>query len=211
MPYTAQHKQATRQRILESARRLFNDKGFAQVSIDEVMDRAGLTHGGFYRHFRDKSELYAEAVRWFLCAEAPKPWQERRDASRKRQAERVVDAYFSRDHFSDRESCCPLLTTPADIAQADEGVRAAYGAVLKQLVTILEADLGDRDEALALAALCVGGMVLARNVEGSPLAQAIRDAAYRQAQNMLKAAHADVRHTLRHDRLDRRGAHRAPG
>src|ERR1700704_1176038 len=75
MPYTAEHKQATRERILESARRLFNDKGFAEVSIDEVMDKAGLTRGGFYRHFRDKSELYAEAVRWFLCEEAPKPWQ----------------------------------------------------------------------------------------------------------------------------------------
>lgn len=186
MPYTAEHKQATRHRILESARRLFNDKGFAQVSIDEVMDHAGLTHGGFYRHFRDKSELYAEAVRWFLCEEAPKPWRERNGSTRKRRAERVVDAYFSRDHFTDRESCCPLLTTPVDIMQGDEGVRAAYGDVLKQLVAILEADLGDREDALALAALCVGGMVLARNLDG-PLAQAMRGAAYRQAQNVLKA------------------------
>jgi TetR/AcrR family transcriptional regulator, transcriptional repressor for nem operon len=184
MPYTAEHKEATRRRILESARRLFSDKGFAQVSIDEVMDHAGLTRGGFYRHFRDKSQLYAEAVRWFLCPDAPKPWQGR--SKRKRQAERVVDAYFSRDHFSDRESCCPLLTTPADILDGDADVRSAYSAVLKRLVSIFEADLGDRDEALALAALCVGGMVLARNVEG-PLAQAMRGAAYRRAQNMLKA------------------------
>ena len=184
MPYTAEHKEATRRRILESARRLFNDKGFAQVSIDQVMDHAGLTRGGFYRHFRDKSQLYAEAVRWFLCPEAPKPWQGRSKA--RRRAARVVDAYFSRDHFSDRESCCPLLTTQADIAQGDEGVRSAYGAVLKQLVTIFEADLGDRDEALALAALCVGGMVLARNVE-PPLGRALRGAAYRRAQNVLKA------------------------
>ena len=73
MPYSAEHKLQTRQRILESARRLFNSKGFAQVSIGEVMENAGLTHGGFYRHFKDKDELYAEAVRWFLCEEAPKP------------------------------------------------------------------------------------------------------------------------------------------
>ena len=62
MPYSAKHKQDTRQRILESARRLFNSKGFAEVSIGEIMANAGLTHGGFYRHFNDKSELYAEAV-----------------------------------------------------------------------------------------------------------------------------------------------------
>ena len=78
MPYSARHKHETRQRILESARRLFNSKGFADVSIGEIMENAGLTHGGFYRHFKDKGELYAEAVRRFLCEEAPKPWQQRR-------------------------------------------------------------------------------------------------------------------------------------
>ena len=117
MPYTAEHKQATRKRILESARRLFNAKGFAEVSIDEVMEQAGLMRGGFYRHFRDKSQLYAEAVRWFLCAEAPKLWQQknRRGARAKNRSQRIVDAYFSLDHFSDRETCCPLLTLSADI------------------------------------------------------------------------------------------------
>ncbi|HEY4891450.1 MAG TPA: TetR family transcriptional regulator [Reyranella sp.] len=67
MPYSARHKRETRQRILESARRLFNGKGFAEVSIGEIMEDAGLTHGGFYRHFKDKGELYAEAVWRFLC------------------------------------------------------------------------------------------------------------------------------------------------
>ncbi|MGE5148698.1 MAG: hypothetical protein ACM3II_01140, partial [Rhodospirillaceae bacterium] len=80
-------------------------------------------------------------------------------------------------------------------------VKNAYGAVLEQLVSAFEADLGDRGEALALAALCVGGMLLARNVEGSSMAHALRGAAYRRAQNVLKARHADVRHTVRHDRL----------
>jgi AcrR family transcriptional regulator len=155
MPYTAEHKQATRKRILESARRLFNAKGFAQVSIDEVMEQAGLTRGGFYRHFRDKSQLYAEAVRWFLCAEAPKPWQQKmsRSARAKNRSQRIVDAYFSLDHFSDRETCCPLLTLPADVG-GDE-VRSAYGDVLSTLIVLFEADLGDRDAALSLAALCV--------------------------------------------------------
>jgi TetR/AcrR family transcriptional repressor of nem operon len=186
MPYTAEHKQTTRKRILESARRLFNAKGFAEVSIDEVMELAGLTRGGFYRHFRDKSQLYAEAVRWFVCAEAPKPWQQknRHGARAKNRSQHIVDAYFSLDHFSDRETCCPLLTLSADI-RGDE-VRSAYGEVLNKLIVLFEADLGDRDAALSLAAICVGGMILARNVEGSPLAHALRSAAYRQAQSMLE-------------------------
>jgi TetR/AcrR family transcriptional regulator, transcriptional repressor for nem operon len=188
MPYSAQHKQATRRRILESARRLFNTKGFAEVSIDEVMDHAGLTRGGFYRHFRDKAELYAEAVRWFTCPDAPKPWQKpQRRAKRKTRTQCIVDAYFSADHLVDRETSCPMLTLSTDIAHSSEAVRSAYGHVLKTMLDVFAGDLAKREQALALAALCVGGMVLARNIEEAALSDAVRGAAYRQAQTMLKA------------------------
>jgi len=135
MPYSPEHKLNTRQKILESARRLFNGNGFAEVSIGEVMDGAGLTHGGFYRHFAGKGELYAEAVRWFLCREAPKPWQRaRRGAAGKPRARRIVDAYFSRDHFNDRETCCPLIGLPSEIVHGDDTVKAAYQEVLEELM-----------------------------------------------------------------------------
>ena len=191
MPYSAKHKQDTRQRILESARRLFNSKGFAEVSIGEIMENAGLTHGGFYRHFNDKSELYAEAVQWFLCEEAPKPWQRpRRGAARKSRAQRIVDAYFSLDHFDDRESCCPLIGLPSDVARSGDAVKAAYQDVLEKLLGLLQADLAGadaRERALSLVALCVGGMVGARSVEDPALAHDLRRAAYRRAQTVLKA------------------------
>ena len=189
MPYTAQHKLATRQRILESARRLFNAKGFAAVSIEEVMAEAGLTHGGFYRHFSGKDELYAEAVRWFLCPEAPKPWQRpRRDTAGKTRARRIVDAYFSRDHFNDHETCCPLIGLPSEVSHGSATVKAAYQDVLDTLLRLLQADLAGpeaRDRALSVAALAVGGMVLARTVVDPRLAQDLRQAAYRRAQTVL--------------------------
>ncbi|CAN5883129.1 TetR/AcrR family transcriptional regulator [soil metagenome] len=200
MPYTAEHKRRTRRRIVESARRLFNGKGFTEVSIAEVMDHAGLTHGGFYRHFRDKEELYGEAVRWFLCDEAPKPWQRPlgktgrgtgRRTGRKSRAEHMVDAYFSRDHFNDCESCCPLIGLPSDVARGGEAVKAAYQEVLERLLDVLQADLDGpslRERALALAALCVGGVAAARAVADPALADELRRAAYRQAQTVLKAA-----------------------
>ncbi len=191
MPYTAQHKLDTRQRILESARRLFNSQGFAEVSIGEIMDGAGLTHGGFYRHFTDKAELYAEAVRWFLCQEAPKPWQRpRRDAASKTRAERLVDAYFSRDHFNDCETCCPMIGLASGVAAGTSNVQVAYQDVLEKLLEVLQADLKGadaRERALSLAALCVGGMVAARSVADPVLARELREAAYRQAQTVLKA------------------------
>jgi TetR/AcrR family transcriptional regulator, transcriptional repressor for nem operon len=190
MPYSAEHKLQTRQRILESARRLFNSKGFAQVSIGEIMENAGLTHGGFYRHFKDKDELYAEAVRWFLCEEAPKPWRRPRRNGHKPRAERIVDAYFSRDHFDDSESCCPLIGLPSDVTHGGDEVKAAYQDVLQKLLELVQADLVGsqaRERALSVVALCVGGLITARGVADPGLAQELRHAAYRQAQTVLKA------------------------
>jgi TetR/AcrR family transcriptional regulator, transcriptional repressor for nem operon len=154
------------------------------------MENAGLTHGGFYRHFKDKDELYAEAVRWFLCEEAPKPWRRPRRNAHKLRAERIVDAYFSLDHFDDRESCCPLIALPSDTARSGEGVKAAYQDVLQKLLALFQADLGGpaaRERAMALVALCIGGLAAARGVTDPGLAQELRQAAYRQAQTMLKA------------------------
>jgi TetR/AcrR family transcriptional regulator, transcriptional repressor for nem operon len=196
MPYTPEHKRETRQKILESARRLFNRNGFADVSIDEVMEHAGLTRGGFYRHFRGKDELYAEAIRRFLCTDAPKPWQgtsARPRLAAKRRAQRVVDAYFSRDHFDDRETCCPLITLPSDVMRGGNAVKRAYREVLEKLVDIFEADLsepGRRERALAVVALCVGSMVTARCLDDPVLAADLRRAAHRHA---LRTAGWDAR------------------
>ena len=75
MPYSAQHKQETRNRILRSARRLFNRRGFAEVTINEIMAEAGLTRGGFYKHFTSKDDLYSEALVQFTCKDPPEEWQ----------------------------------------------------------------------------------------------------------------------------------------
>jgi AcrR family transcriptional regulator len=187
MPHSPERKCETRRKILESARRLFNKKGFSEVSIDEVMENAGLTHGGFYRHFRDKADLYAEAVRWFLCPEAPKPWQRRsRDqaAERKPRGQRVIDAYFSRDHFNDREGCCPLITQTSDVARGSDIMKGAYREVLEKLVDIFQSDLAEperHERALAMVALCVGGVIVARCVDDPVLADNLRHAAHLQA------------------------------
>jgi TetR/AcrR family transcriptional regulator, transcriptional repressor for nem operon len=187
MPYTPEHKRRTRHKILESARHLFNKKGFSEVSIDEIMENAGLTRGGFYRHFKDKDELFAETVRWFLCTDAPKPWQPRPAkgrTARKRRGQRVIDAYFSRGHFDDHETCCPLIALPSDVIRGSDMVKRAYREVLEKLAGIFEADLDEpqrRERALALVALCVGGIVTAKCMDDPTLADDLRRAAYRHA------------------------------
>jgi TetR/AcrR family transcriptional repressor of nem operon len=188
MSYSPMHKRDTREKILESARRLFNRNGYSGVSIEQIMSDAGLTHGGFYRHFGGKDELYAAAVRQFLCKKTPATWQKRKArAVTKSHAQRLVDAYFSREHFSDHDGCCPLLGTAADVERRGETVKAAYQEVVQQMVKVFEDNLTDprpRERALALVALCVGGMVLARNVSDPDLADEFR-----------RSAHAEVMRT----------------
>jgi TetR/AcrR family transcriptional repressor of nem operon len=62
MSYPAEHRRLTKQKIVRSARRLFNRLGFETVSIDDVMADAGLARGSFYSCFESKGDLYAEAV-----------------------------------------------------------------------------------------------------------------------------------------------------
>jgi len=191
MPYPPEHKHNIRQKILDSARRLFNHRGFSEVSIGAIMSDAGLSHGGFYRYFSSKEELYAEAIRYFLCTKTPEPWQSARhaqSAATKPRAERMIDAYFSRDHFNDCERCCPLIGLPSDVARSGDTVKAAYREVLEMLVEALETALNGpeaRERALAAAALCAGGMILARGVDDAALADDLRIAARRQALRML--------------------------
>jgi AcrR family transcriptional regulator len=184
MPYSPHHKQDTRQKILKSAARLFNRKGFSEVTIGEIMASAGLTHGGFYRHFKSKDQLYAEAVRQFL-SRAPEPWQEKpkeRCAPGLPFASYVVDAYLSREHLYDVDGACPLIGLPSDVARESLAVRSAYREVAEAMIRLFKANLNGpeaRDLALVLVALCVGGMVLARAVDDETLADDFRDAAHR--------------------------------
>ena len=192
MPYPQDHRQETRERILASARRLFNRNCLSEVSIDEVMAGAGLTRGGFYSYFDSKEELYAEAITLFTRRFPSEPWQ--CGAGGPPPADRplaatIVDAYLSREHFEDIEGSCPMLGLPSDVARGGVSVKAAYREVLGMMVGAFSANLGpDRkaayERALGIAALCVGGMVLARAVDDPALADDLREAARKMAQEI---------------------------
>jgi TetR/AcrR family transcriptional regulator, transcriptional repressor for nem operon len=178
MPYTREHKVKTRETIVESARRLFSRHGFSGVSIDEIMAEAGLTRGGFYNHFQTKDELYAEVVTHALACR--KSQVAKGGCAEPRTIRDFVSAYLSQAHFEDRETCCPLMALPSDVARGGEPVKRAYRQVLEYMIGFLERELGGsqaRDRALALAALCIGGMAVARAIDDRELAEEIREAA----------------------------------
>ena len=185
MPYAPEHKQETRQRILRTARRLFNRKGFAEVTIDEIMTGAGLTRGGFYRHFKTKDELYSEAMAQFLCRNPPEEWQRKHVnpcAEGPALARMIMDAYLSKDHLEDRDGPCPTAALASDVSRSGAPVKKAFRMVLETMLTVFSAALPGPDaheRALALVSLCVGAMVVARAVDDPALADALRVAARR--------------------------------
>ena len=189
MPYAATHKAETRKRIVASARRLFNRHGFNSVSIDEIMEDAGLTRGGFYKHFGAKHELYQAAVLAFARAEEPERWQacyaEPGAEEGVPLARMIVNAYLSDEHFEDRDGSCPMIALPSDIARSGDVVKTAFREVLEMMVRCFEQNLDEgeltpRQRALALAAQVVGGMVLARSIDDPDLADELRRSARAQ-------------------------------
>ena len=174
MPYPQGHKEQTRERIVERARQLFTRRGFAGVSIDEIMAEAGLTRGGFYSHFNAKEELYADSITQILSSQAVQRWSEYKAAGPVL-AREFIAAYLSQAPFD-----CPLMALASDVARGGEPVKRAYRQVFEHIVGTLEKGVAgpeSRGRALALATLCIGGMVIARAVDNVELAEEIKKAA----------------------------------
>jgi AcrR family transcriptional regulator len=200
MPYTAEHKQKTRARIVECARELFNRKGFVEVSIDEIMQRAGLTRGGFYNHFKTKEDLFAEAISVYLDFNPATRWSRIHfdpDAEGAACARQMVKVYLSTAHLDDLEGHCPMIALPSDSARAGPQVRQAYRQLLEHMAGMMASGIEGcgkaeaRERGLAITALCVGGMILARTIDDPAFADEVRRAAQTVALELIGAAEGE--------------------
>ena len=183
MPYPADHRSKMKRKIVDSARRQFNRHGFENVSVQQIMAGAGLTHGGFYSYFKSKSDLYAEVLgcfftdpNWKSCWEGVEV-----DLSSADVGPQVVRAYLSRQHFEDVENSCPMVALPSDVARGGKSAKRAFETVFKAMVSVLERSTIENGRprpatARAIAALCVGGMVVARAMVNRAAADELRDA-----------------------------------
>ena len=183
MAYPAGHRSAVKKKIVESARRLFNRHGFESVSLAQIMAGAGLTHGGFYSYFESKSDLYAEALGCFFTdPEWKNCWDGVHvDLASTQAGAQVVRAYLSRQHFEDIENSCPMVALPTDVARSGEKAKRAFETVFKAMVSILERSTvrnnrRRRVTAQAIAALSIGGVIVARTIDDRKLADELRSA-----------------------------------
>jgi TetR/AcrR family transcriptional repressor of nem operon len=161
-----------RDRVVDTASRLFRAHGVDGVGIGEVMRACGLTHGGFYNQFASKDALAAEACAAALAASAAR-W--RAIAARAQDVPAAITAdYVSSRNRDAAETGCALIALGPDAARKGGEMAAAFRAGLLDLAGILEEDGGmARTDALARLAQMVGALVLARGVGDEALSDQI--------------------------------------
>ena len=168
MRRTKEEAAETKAQIIACAAKLFRENGIAQTSVADVMKAAGLTHGGFYRHFASKDELADAAMKHAFggtAQEVGSVFSQKETAAERLRA--FEDYYLSARHVANRAGGCPAAALAGEIACANEKSRDVFSKGVNTLVAQLEENIeGDssekRQEALRSFATQLGAVALAR-------------------------------------------------
>jgi len=168
MPYTHEHKQQSRERILKSAVRLFTRRGFDNTSIDDVMADAELTRGAFYAHFKSKQDLYTQAItgaQLFSIFNQPKP----DELGQQAWLLKLINAYLSNAHVKKADIPCPLAFLITDVAINEQAPRQAYTDVYLKMNRLMRTATKnnrrlDTETVMAITTLMIGGVAIARTL-----------------------------------------------
>jgi TetR/AcrR family transcriptional repressor of nem operon len=180
VPWPKEHKQATRERIVEAAAAAFRRDGTAQVGVSDVMRAAGLTHGGFYTHFHSKDDLLADALSHAMADAHTN--LERLGGKAPGGLLDVTQAYLSPAHLNNPDRGCPIAALGPELARGKQPVRETLAREIRKRLNELDAvvppetpdDVRKQHTAGALACM-VGGLILARGMRKSERAAFLSD------------------------------------
>ena len=178
MGYSKAQKARTHKRIVAIASKRFREKGLAGFGIAELMKEAGLTVGGFYKHFDSRDELVAEAV-----SSAFGDWQRRVDAAASggpsASFAELIDSYLSEAHRNNPGTGCAFSALAPEIARSDKQTRALTSGQLRNDLELIAGLLPSKDKraarskAILTFSALVGAMSLARAVSDESLSREI--------------------------------------
>jgi TetR/AcrR family transcriptional repressor of nem operon len=178
MGYSKAQKARTHKRIVAIASKRFREKGLAGFGIAELMKEAGLTVGGFYKHFDSRDDLVAEAI-----SSAFGDWQRRVDAAKSGgppvSLTDLIDDYLSDVHRKNPGTGCAFSALAPEIARSDKRTRALTSEQVRndlQLIVGLlpgEDKRAARSRAILTFSALVGAMALARAVSDEALSREI--------------------------------------
>lgn len=155
MARSQQHKAESRKAILQSAARLFRERGVEGVTVAEVMQDAGLTHGGFPRHFASKQELVTEALADVFQTNQTTPLLPSDSL------QSFAAAYLRPEHRAAVGKGCAFAALGGELARADQATRATLTAEIRRQIDELSRS-ATREEAIGSWAAMLGAMMLAR-------------------------------------------------
>jgi TetR/AcrR family transcriptional repressor of nem operon len=175
MGHSQQEKEKSHRQIVEIAAARMRESGTEGPGVAEIMKAAGLTHGGFYKHFDSRDDLVAEAVEAAIAQGREGFEAATADADDPLAA--FVDWYLSTTHRDDPGSGCAVVALGSDVARSDDRVRAAYGGQVESYLAHMEELLGGgedaRREAIAAVTSMVGAVLIARAVDDKELSEEI--------------------------------------
>jgi TetR/AcrR family transcriptional regulator, transcriptional repressor for nem operon len=191
MRYDAEHKAKTRERVLIEAAKAIREEGPDRVAVAGLMAKAGLTHGGFYAHFKSKDDLVAAAIEEMFSDAAKRFARSTEGYSPEEGMIRYIDFYLSEAHRDNRGSGCPITALATDLPRLEAEPRERYGRGVAGLTAKVAGQLqklGRADpegEAPSIVAELVGALSLARAVSDS-----------RQSAGVLSASRTALKHRL---------------
>jgi TetR/AcrR family transcriptional repressor of nem operon len=197
MRYSDTHKDETHEKLLKIAGRALREKGPDGVAVADVMKQAGLTHGGFYAHFKSKDALLVEALEG-VFAHSKQKFLAATDGMPPRHAlAAYVDFYVSQRHRDNPTNGCPVTALNSDLPRQSKAFRKAFDDGAKMLVTSMETrirDAGIEGDAHALAASVLSAMAGA-----VAISRAISDRSL--SDQMLETARESIKQRLGVDDL----------
>jgi TetR/AcrR family transcriptional regulator, transcriptional repressor for nem operon len=202
--HSKEDKADSHERIVRTAAARFREQGVDGIGVADLMKEAGLTHGGFYRHFESRDELVAEAVERALrdggqgaasleqrLHEGGSVAPEALSLRKKLLWGALVDGYLSLAHRDNLATSCAVTTLAQDVARSSERARLAYSvqveaylALFTQLIAV-EKGKKRRTKAIAALATLVGAVSMARAVSNDPLSQEILKSAADELKSQL--------------------------
>jgi TetR/AcrR family transcriptional repressor of nem operon len=175
MGHSKAEKAQSHDRIVKNAAARFREQGVEGIGVADLMKEAGLTHGGFYRHFASREDLVAEAIEHALRDGA----QAVDAIARLKRAPlaSLVDAYLSAAHRDNLATSCAVTTLAGDVARASNRARTAYtsqvGLYLELLTRLIAGKKAKRGKAIAALSTLVGAVSMARAVNDEKLSREI--------------------------------------
>ncbi len=176
-------KEATHERIVETAARAIRRSGYGGTGVADIMKEAGLTHGGFYAHFESREGMLAEAADRAGADTVARMTRVAAAAPPDQALQAILRAYLSKAHVEGVETGCAVAALGSEMPRQAPKVRRAATRRIKEMIDLVARQSPDwgqpgaHERALVTMATALGALVLARAVDDPKLSDALREAA----------------------------------